>query len=78
MTDPGQPDAERSAWGVPASAFGDPIVDLIAADPPPVIKSVTSDLLDEAFAVPRVPRTRQEVWVDDPGSRAGGHWEVVT
>jgi hypothetical protein len=63
--------------GVPASAFGSPISDLIAADPGPRIKSVTSDLLDQRFDVPRVHRTRQEVWVEEPGTFAGGHWEVV-
>jgi hypothetical protein len=60
--------------GVPASAFGSPISDLIAADPPPAIKSVTSDLLDQALAVPRVHVTREERWVDEPGTFAGGRW----
>jgi hypothetical protein len=63
--------------GVPASGAG-PVADLIAADPPPRIKSVTSDLLAQALAAPRVHRTRVEVWVDEPGTFSGGHWEVVT
>ena len=64
--------------GVPASAYGDPLTDLLAADPPASIKSVTSDLLDQALAAPRVHRTRQEVWVEEPGRLGpGGHWEEV-
>jgi hypothetical protein len=63
--------------GVPATGAG-AIVDLIAADPPPAIRSVTSDILDQAFAAPPVHRTRVEVWVDEPGTFSGGHWEVVT
>jgi hypothetical protein len=71
MTDPGQ--------GVPASAFGDPFVDVLASGPSPAIRTATSDLLDEALAVPRVHRTRVEVWVEEPGRLGlGGHWEVVT
>jgi hypothetical protein len=62
--------------GVPASGAG-PIVDLIAADPPPAIRSVTSDLLDQALAAPRDHRTLEERWVDEPGTFTGGHWEVV-
>jgi hypothetical protein len=75
MTDSGQPVA--GLGGVPASAFGDPVSDLIAADPPPATKSSVSDLLDEALAAPRVHCTRQEVWVDDPGPFTAGHWEPV-
>jgi hypothetical protein len=62
--------------GVPATGAG-PIADLIAADPPPQIRSSFTDLLDQALAAPRVPVTRQEVWVDEPGTFAGGHWEEV-
>jgi hypothetical protein len=76
MTTPDLSDAAASR-GVPASGAG-PIVDLIASDPPPAIKSVTSDLLDQALAVPRVHKTRVERWVDEPGSFTGGHWEVVS
>jgi hypothetical protein len=60
--------------GVPATGAG-PLADLIAADPPPRIKSVYVDLLDQALAQPRVHKTKVEVWVDEPGG--GGHWEVV-
>ena len=63
--------------GVPASPFGSPFTDLIAADPPPAIRSAWSDLLDQALAVPRVHRTRTEVWVEEPGTLHGGHWEAV-
>ena len=63
--------------GVPASGAG-PVVDLITADPPPRIKSVTSDLLDQALAVPHVHKTRVERWVDEPGTLGpGGHWVEV-
>jgi hypothetical protein len=62
--------------GVPASGAG-PVADLIAADPPPAIRSVYSDLLDQALAAPRVHTTKVEQWVED-GSRAGGHWEIVS
>jgi hypothetical protein len=62
--------------GVPASGAG-PLVDLIAADPPPAIKSCASDLLDQALSAPRVQRTRVEEWVDEPGTLHGGHWETI-
>jgi hypothetical protein len=76
MTDSGQPVA--GPGGVKASAFGDPISDLLAADPPPAIRTATSELLDEALAAPRVHRTRQEVWIEEPGRLGpGGHWEEV-
>jgi hypothetical protein len=63
--------------GVQASGAG-PVADLIAADPPPRIKSATSDLLDQALAQPRVHKTQVEEWIDEPGTFTGGHWEVVT
>jgi hypothetical protein len=63
--------------GVPASAYGDPVVDLISADPPPVIKSVTSDLLDAELAAPRAHVTRREEWLEEPWTRAGGRWVEV-
>jgi hypothetical protein len=69
--------SDAGPGGVPATGAG-PFYDLIAADPPPTIRSVTSDLLDQALAAPRVHKTRTEVWVDEPGSFTGGHWEVVT
>lgn len=63
--------------GVPASGAG-PVYDLIAADPPPAIKSSMSDLLDQALAAPRVHKTRVERWVEEPGKLGpGGHWEEV-
>jgi hypothetical protein len=63
--------------GVPASGAG-AFYDLIAADPPPAIRSVTSDLIDQALAARRVHRTRVEVWVDEPDTFARGHWEAVS
>jgi hypothetical protein len=62
--------------GVPASAFGSPVSDLIAADPPAARRSVMADVLDQALAVPQVHRTRVERWVED-SSFEGGHWEWV-
>jgi hypothetical protein len=62
--------------GVPATGAG-PVVDLIAADPPPAIRSVYSDLLDQALAAPRRHRTKVERWVDEPQKLHGGHWELV-
>jgi hypothetical protein len=66
--------------GVPASAFGSPVSDLLAADPPPAIRSAFTDLLDQALEAPQSSRTRVERWVDDPPGPLGprGHWEVVT
>jgi hypothetical protein len=64
--------------GVPATGAG-ALADMLAADPPPAIRTATSELLDEALAEPRVHRTGQEVWIDEPGKLGpGGHWEVVT
>jgi hypothetical protein len=63
--------------GVPASPFGSPITDLVAADPPARVKSVFTDLLDRALAAPRVHKTRTEQWIEEPGTLHGGHWEVV-
>lgn len=63
--------------GVVPSVFGSPIVDLIAADPPAEIRSVASDLIDQALSAPRDHRTRQEAWVEEPGTFHGGHWELV-
>lgn len=66
-----------SEHGVPATGAG-PVADLIAADPTPRIKTATSEFLDEMLAVPRVHRTKVEVWVEEPGSLGpGGHWELV-
>jgi hypothetical protein len=65
------------AKGVPASEYGNPVADLLAADPPPEIKTAYSDLLDQALAAPRVHRTTVEQWIDEPGTLAGGHWERV-
>jgi hypothetical protein len=61
---------------VPASGAG-AVVDLIAADPPAARRSVMADVLDQELAAPRVHRTRQEVWVEEPGTFTGGHWEAV-
>lgn len=72
--EPAEPRESLGPRGVPPSAFGSPIVDLIAADPPGEIRSVASDLLDGALAAPRVHVTRQEAWVDEPGSFEGGRW----
>jgi hypothetical protein len=67
----------QPAGGVRASGAG-AFYDLIAADPPAEIRSVASDLLDRALSEPRprVHRTRVEVWIDEPGTFDGGHWEV--
>lgn len=63
--------------GVPASGAG-PIADMLAADPPPRIRSVTSELLDRELATPRQHHTVEEVWVETPGQLGpGGHWEPV-
>jgi hypothetical protein len=63
--------------GVPATGAG-ALADMLAADPPPAIRTATSELLDEALAAPRVPRTRQEIWIEEPGRLGpGGHWEEV-
>jgi hypothetical protein len=59
------------AGGVPATGAG-AVVDLLSADPPPQIRSVYSDLLDEALRGSRTHVTRQEVWVEEPGTRTGG------
>jgi hypothetical protein len=61
------------------SEFELPLVALLAAgaDPPPRFKSVTSDLLDQALNAPRVHKTVEEVWVPEPNTFGGGHWEVV-
>jgi hypothetical protein len=63
----------------PSEPFRPPIDALLAAgvEPPPAFKSVTSDLLDQALSVPRVHRTVEEVWVAEPGTLHGGHWEKV-
>jgi hypothetical protein len=62
-----------------SESFEFPLVALVAAgaDPPTAIKSVTSDLLDQALSEPRTHTTRQEAWVED-NSPQGGHWEVVS
>jgi hypothetical protein len=59
--------------------FDLPMVALLAAgaDPPPAFKSVTSDLIDQALSAPRAHQTVEEVWVAEPNSLRGGHWEVV-
>jgi hypothetical protein len=63
--------------GVPATGAG-AIVDLIASDPQPVIRTSYSDLLDEALAAPRVSETKVEVWVETLGPLGpGGHWEKI-
>ena len=64
--------------GVPASGGG-AFYDMIANDPPPAIRSVTSDLLDQQLADRRPPRTRVERWVEQigPDGRMGGRWEFV-
>jgi hypothetical protein len=62
--------------GVPATGAG-AFVDMLSADPPPAIKSVTSDLLDQALAATRVQKTKTERWIEEPGTFTGGHWEVV-
>jgi hypothetical protein len=69
-------DAAGVPRGVPASGAG-AVVDLIAADPPPEIRSVYSDLLDQALSAPRSHVTRWEVWVEEPNTRAGGRWVEV-
>ena len=61
--------------GVPASGAG-AVVDLLAADPPRAIRSVASDLIDQALSAPRGHVTVQEAWIED-GSREGGHWVRV-
>jgi hypothetical protein len=68
--------SDAGVRGIPASGAG-PVVDLIAADPPPAIKSVASDILDAALSAPRVHRTRVEVWIDEPNSFTGGHWQEI-
>jgi hypothetical protein len=62
--------------GVPATGAG-PVVDLIAADPSPRIRSAYSEFLDVALAAPRVHRTIEERWIEEPGTLHGGHWELV-
>jgi hypothetical protein len=63
--------------GIPASGAG-AVVDLLSADPPePVFRSVASDLIDQALAAPRRHVTRQEQWIEEPGTLHGGHWELL-
>jgi|Tabmets5t2r1_1033131.scaffolds.fasta_scaffold00667_1 hypothetical protein len=47
------------------------------ADAPPTFKSITSDLLDQALSAPKVHKTTEEIWVPEPGTLHGGHWEKV-
>lgn len=67
-----------SSEGVPVSASGDPLVDMLAADFDDRPRSVQLTIIDEALAQGRragPARTVQEVWVED-GPR-GGHWERI-
>jgi hypothetical protein len=53
------------------------LADMVAVDPPPVVETVFTDLLERELSGPRLAVTREERWVED-GSMAGGHWEVVS
>jgi hypothetical protein len=65
------------AGGVPATGAG-PVVDLLAADPGPQIKSATSEFLDRELSTPREPhRTIEEVWIETPGQLRPGYWKRV-
>jgi hypothetical protein len=50
---------------------------MVAVDPPPAIRSVASDLLDQSLSAPRRHVTTESVWVPNPERFEGGSWVVI-